>query len=306
MGEPLVLVTGASGFIGRHLARALARDGVEVAGIGPASWAEPERRAWGISMWVPGEVSTAALRELPRAPSVVFHCAGAGSVGRAEAHPEEDHRRSVESLAILLDHLRRRAPGARVVFPSSAAVYGSTEHPVREDAPPCPSSVYARHKLAAERLLADHGERAGSASAIVRLTSVYGAGLRKQLLWDACSKLSRGDGRFQGTGRELRDWLHVDDVVRLLRLAGDRAEPGANVVNGGSGIPVSVADVLSVVASALRWSGTLEFSGERRAGDPARLLVDVGQARAWGWNADRTWRDGVVAYCDWFRREAAR
>jgi UDP-glucose 4-epimerase len=303
VGDPLALVTGVAGFIGRHVSRSLARDGFEVIGIGPGVWSDDEREASGVTRWIPGEVSAARLRSLERAPAVVFHCAGSGSVGRAEDRPDEERRRSVGSVVVLLEYLAEVAPQARVVFPSSVSVYGSTLLPAPEDAPLRPCSAYAHHKVAAECLVTSYGEHAGADVAIVRLPSVYGPGLRKQLLWDACTKLSHDNGTFQGSGNELREWLHVDDGVRLLRLAAERAARPL-VVNGGTGFAASVSEVISEIAAALGWTGALRFTGSARPGNPENLRGDAARARALGWAPRTTWQEGVREYCEWFCGEA--
>jgi UDP-glucose 4-epimerase len=298
-------VTGVTGFLGRHLSRALSRDGFRVVGIGPGRWTEDDQRAWGVEEWHDVDLSATLLRELAPAPDVVFHCAGAGSVGGVEANPADDRRRSIGSAALLAEYLRGRRAAGRAVFVSSAAVYGSTPEPAAEDAPLRPASAYARHKAEAERLFLERASDEGPHVAIVRLTSVYGPGLRKQLLWDACGKLIRDDAVFCGTGSEQRDWLHVDDAIRLLRLAAERASPHPIVVNGGSSAAVAVSDLLAAVAAALGSDRRFAFSGVSRPGDPEKILVDVARSHSWGWEARTSWREGVREYCAWYRRTVA-
>jgi UDP-glucose 4-epimerase len=298
MPEQTALVTGAHGFVGRHVCRALAARGIRVVGIGHGRWSAEEQRAWGVAAWFEADVVLEAL--LRAGPcGAVFHCAGSGSVGRSIAAPAEEARRTVGSTAEVLEYARR-VGAPPVVLASSVSVYGSTDAgPAGEEAPLRPASPYAEHKLAAERLCAEHG-RSGIATVAVRLPSVYAPGLRKQLLWDACRKLSAGDATFGGTGREQRDWLHADDAAALLAAAADRAVPGGVAVNGGSGAPAAVHDVIDEVAVALG-RGRPSFSGDVRPGDPENLLPDVTRAQGWGWRARVGWREGVRAYCRWFQ-----
>ncbi len=307
MPEPtarLALVTGAAGFVGRHVARALARDGWEVHGIGHGGWPPEAWQAWGLSRWIGTHVAPGALDAWGGIPELVVHCAGGASVPMSMERPGEDFERSVGSTAAVLDYVRRRAPSARVVLPSSAAVYGSTGHaPASESRTPRPESVHGFHKLMAEQLCLEYGRFHGVASAVVRLFSVYGPGLRKQLLWDACGKLSRGERAFTGSGVEARDWVHVEDAASLLVRAGARASAACLVVNGGTGHAVSVREIVAEVASALG-SDAPTFSGAPRPGDPDRLVADPGLARDLGWRPAKVWRDGVREYCAWFQRGA--
>ena len=122
------LITGARGFIGRYLARALQQQGFTVCGIGHGAWTELERAVWGVDYWLNGEVSKRNL-DIVQAdivkPDVVFHLAGGSSVGPSLNAPEEDFRRSVLSAEELLEWARLAAPNVHLVFASSAAVYGA-------------------------------------------------------------------------------------------------------------------------------------------------------------------------------------
>src|SRR6202012_4896575 len=111
-----------------------------------------------------------------------------------------------------------------LIVASSAAVYGAQHAgPIAEQDALVPMSPYGQHKLMMEQLCRSYAMTFGIRSTVVRLFSVYGASLRKQLLWDVCSRLHRGERSLMlgGTGREIRDWIHVRDVVRLLNRIGD-------------------------------------------------------------------------------------
>src|ERR1700704_4179491 len=113
-----VWITGARGFIGRHLARKLAEQGIRVVGIGHGAWPASEAAQWGASSWVNGSVTGSSLHALARAggpPTTVFHLAGGASVAAAIANPREDFSRTVQSTAALLEWLRQVSPVTRLV-----------------------------------------------------------------------------------------------------------------------------------------------------------------------------------------------
>lgn len=296
----LAVITGAHGFVGRHLARQLASDGWEVTGLGHGHWPREEWQSWGLARWIPGSVELASLSKAgPQ--DVAFHCAGGASVRFAIENPYEDFARTVSSTAALVEWARASRGAPAIVLVSSAGVYGNTgAEPAREDRAPRPESVYAAHKLLAEDLCRAHARFTSVRCAIVRLFSVYGPGLRKQLLWDACNKLALRDRAFAGSGAEARDWVHVRDAARLLMIAADRASGACPVVNGGTGQHATVADVVSLVAQLMGTDAPV-FSGAARPGDPDRLVADPGQAARWGWRPEVGWRAGVEEYCRWFR-----
>ncbi|MFT3694676.1 MAG: SDR family oxidoreductase [Kofleriaceae bacterium] len=274
-GLRTAIVTGGAGFIGSAVTSELLRRGLMVLVVGGS--ADPitaERLA---------PLMTDTL-------DVIVHCAGTSSVGAAIANPVREHERTVPPFARLCAAARERAPNARVVLISSAAVYGNAAIvPTPEAAPLAPLSPYGRDKQACEAIAQQYG------ASIVRLFSVYGAGLRKQLLWDACNKV--GAPVFAGTGDEQRDWLHISDAVELILIAAKRPM----IVNGGTGGGVRVRDVLALLYKELGGGVTPSFTGETRAGDPQRYIADITLARSLGWAPKMSLARGIADYVAWFR-----
>jgi len=297
-----VLITGAAGFIGRHVARRFRDGGWSVTGLGHGTWSKEEARAWGIEDWQAADISFDALSTCEPTPEAIIHCAGSGSVGYSLTNPYQDFHRSTGTVAEVLEYVRLRAPAARLVLLSSAAVYGHGGiQAVREDAPLHPVSPYGIHKLFGESLCRLYGAQYGVASTVVRLFSVYGTGLRKQLLWDACSKAESGDIVFSGTGDETRDWLNVSDAAELLFTAVEYASPRCPTVNGGTGDSPTIRAVLGALFQRLGIGVAPRFSGIARAGDPLYYRADVSAARRWGWLAKVGWSEGIRSYAEWFK-----
>jgi UDP-glucose 4-epimerase len=305
MDPAKIVVTGAHGFIGRHTARYFARQGHEVTGLGHGGWKVDEWRSWGLSGWHETDISIGALDQYANRPDVILHCAGSASVGLSLSDPLTDFHRTVTTTANVMEYVRAKSPATRVVYPSSASVYGIAETlPIKEDSRCAPISPYGVHKWIAEQLVMSYGRHYRIAASIVRLFSVYGCGLRKQLLWDGCRKLASGDHIFMGTGNEVRDWLHVEDTAELLCVAADHASPLCPVVNGGTGEGVNVRELLTHIANCLHADGTKpEFSETLRSGDPSAYIADASQANSWGWKPAEHWRDRVAEYVAWWQLE---
>lgn len=302
-----VWITGAKGFIGRYLASEFADRGLAVHGIGHGALVESDRLRVGLQTWLNGEIDAANLNALAkhRLPSTIFHLAGGSSVGLSIEQPFEDFSRTVLSTARLLEWLRVAAPECRLIVASSAAVYGSDyTGPISEAAQIAPVSPYGCHKLMMEQLCRSYAGAFGICCTVARLFSVYGPHLRKQLLWDICSRLQR-DGRMLllgGTGDEVRDWTDVRDVARLLAKIGELPQQGAfQVINGGSGQGTRVADIANMVVKNWGCETSVRFSGEIRAGDPFSLLADDASLRGlpfdWRIPIDR----GLADYVKWFK-----
>ncbi len=267
-----IWITGTRGFIGRHLASWLSRQGHTVIGIGHGPWPPAEAQAWGVQRWLNGGIHAGNLQQLLRdngAPDCIFHLAGGSSVGASIANPYEDFTRTVATTAELLEWMRLGARSAKLVSVSSAAVYGAGHTgPIREEQALLPFSPYGYHKLMMENLCLSYAANYGLAVMVVRLFSVYGSWLKKQVLWDMCSSLASGTRQLVlgGTGEELRDWTDIRDVVRALEFAmglgiGSRCDDGLQCGLGRSDERgQNRRDGVGVLAGAgqgcLQWQGT--------------------------------------------------
>lgn len=304
-----VWITGARGFIGRHLAARLAASGRRVVGLGHGAW--PDAAHWGVARWLNGDIAPENLGQLARdegRPATIYHLAGGASVGAAIAAPREDFKRTVEATAALCDWVRLEAPEARLLAVSSAAVYGAGHSgPIPESAAGRPYSPYGYHKLMMELVCRDYAETYGLSVATARLFSVYGPELRKQLLWDICQRLEAGTPVLElgGSGREVRDWTEISDVVRALERIAELASPEAATVNVGTGRGLDVATIAGLLLGARGDSTPVRFSGVARPGDPVSLVADNTQLTALGFEWRVPAESGVAAYADWHRRQAS-
>ena len=161
---------------------------------------------------------------------------------------------------------------------SSAAVYGGGHsEPINETSFLSPYSPYGVHKRVGELLFESYGKNFGLNVAIVRLFSVYGSNLRKQLLWDLCLRLQSDPGEIvlEGLVMNLRDLLHVEDAVVFLKKVSNFACPECFIVNGGTGIATSVNDIAHSVISSWDPKVKIMFTGIARKGDPKYLVANT-------------------------------
>lgn len=303
----LVLVTGAHGFVGREVVKHFATLGHVVVGLGHGAWAELEYRQIGLSNWISGSITIANLDSLALhygCPDVVIHLAGGSSVGVSFLAPVEDLTRTVMGGAELLEWVRLRSPQTRIVLASSAAVYGAGhDAPVTENALCHPFSPYGFHKRMIELLFESYARNFDLRVGVVRLFSVYGPELRKQLLWDACCRLASNVDLLQlgGTGDETRDWLHVSDAARLIALVVEQLLSTYFVVNGGTGVATPVCDIANQLCASWGRKVRPNFSGYARAGDPVHLVADTAYLISLGFVAEKDWCEGISEYVAWFK-----
>lgn len=305
-----IWITGAQGFIGRHLARYISDESTQVVGLGHGLWHSSDANKWGVTAWLNGHVSASNLTHLLGAygtPSAIYHLAGGSSVGAAVANPHEDFQRTVTTSAELLDWLRLHAPDIPLVAVSSAAVYGAGhDGAIAEDAVASPSSPYGTHKLLMEELCRSYTKTYGMSIILPRLFSVYGSDLRKQLLWDICCKLAYEKAlELGGSGSELRDWTNVNDIAHVLSQLPGRCSHMGGVINIAAGEGVRVIDIATVAISAWVNAGrkppeSLHFNGKNRIGDPDSLVADVTRLTNLGMRCTTPWRRGIEEYVRWY------
>ena len=239
------LVTGASGFAGRHLVQACTAAGDEVA---------EASRATGVDLLDPGRARAAVAEARP---AVVYHLAGLAHAGASWEDPAGHLARNVALALNVLDAVRAEAPEATVVMAGSGEVYGPPDTlPVTEDVPLRPQNPYAVSKASADLLAGFYADAHGLR--IIRARPFNHAGPGQEPGY-AIASFARQAAAAVEAGRDpirivsgnpdtRRDYTDVRDVVRAYRLLAERAEPG--IYNVCSGRSVSARELLDALARA--------------------------------------------------------
>ncbi len=304
MMEKTIIVTGAAGFLGRNVSKYFSSMGWKVYGVGLGDWSYTSYSDWGLEKWVKTEVSLEVLNSLQIEPDVIVHCAGKGSVGFSVTNPEEDYKANVDSLLPALEFVRTKKLKTRIIYPSSAAVYGEKENkPINESDILSPISPYGFHKKMAEELCYSYSTNFGLNISVIRFFSLYGIGLRKQLLWEACKKvdIEKGDKvQFFGTGKEVRDWLNIEDASRLIYEL-SKSRNTFEVVNGASGKAVRNEDIIQMLIDSFGKKMSVEFNGMNRNGDPKNYWADISKALALDWKPNIDLSEGINEYVKYYK-----
>lgn len=288
------LVTGAGGFVGGYLVRALAADGVEVF-AGSLEGAPPAGDPAG-ARWLPLDVTSAASVRAAvdeARPDAVFHLAGQASVGGSFEDPVGTWDANATGTLRMVEALR---PGTRLVLAGSAEVYGvvpEAEQPIREERPLRPSNPYAASKAAAEMACVGVAAARGVEAVVARAFNHTGPGQDARFALPSWARqlaaIRAGEAEpvlRVGNLEARRDLLDVRDVVRAYRRLAEAGAAGTayNVCSGSALTMREVLDALVVTSGA---ELTVEVDPARvRPVDVPLLMGDAGRINALGWSPE--------------------
>ncbi|MFG3043595.1 UDP-glucose 4-epimerase GalE [Streptomyces sp. NPDC048241] len=299
------LITGGAGYIGAHVARAMHDAGESVVVLDDLSAAVPERLPDGVELVEGSTLDGDLLKRVFAEHGVtgVVHLAARKQVGESVAEPVRYYRENIGGLATLLDAIAD-AGVRRLVFSSSAAVYGNPDVDlITEDTPCAPVNPYGETKLAGEWLVRAAGRAHGISTVCLRYFNVAGAAAPEladtgvfNIVPMVFDRLTRDEApRIFGAdyptpdGTCVRDYIHVTDLAEAhlaaARRLSDGSVTGDLTLNIGRGEGVSVRELITVIG---------EITGDRRApvvedrrpGDAPRAVASAERAAAeLGWRA---------------------
>ena len=300
-----VLITGVTGFIGRYTARQFTEAGWRVVGLGTRPGENAPRQYLHAyhQLLLPNPQLNELVKQVQ--PQVCIHCAGRASVNLSLQEPAADFTASLDVTLNLLEALRCHAPQCHLVYLSSAAVYGNPESlPIQESQPPNPISPYGFHKLMCEQLCREYFKIYDLPTAILRIFSAYGPGLRRQVLWDMCHKaLTQPVLQLFGTGDESRDFIHGADIARAISTLVEEGSFQAQVYNLASGVETTIRDLAQLIIAKLERNVPIEFDGSDNHGNPINWQADTRHLSQLGFSPEVTLERGAQVYAQWCRAE---
>jgi dTDP-L-rhamnose 4-epimerase len=346
-----VLITGGAGFVGSHLADALARDGHEVTlfdnleaqvhgdGARRPAYLEPAHR-----LEIGDVRDMDVLAPLVRQAEVVFHLAAMVGVGQSMYQVRRYTDVNAMGMATLLEVLAaERGRVRKLLVASSMSIYGEGAYhcpscgplaprlrpleqlkagqwevrcprcdaelrpaPTAEDKPLFPSSIYAINKRDHEEMAIAFGQAYDLPAVALRFFNIYGSRQALNNPYTGVAAIFSGRMLSGQTpviyedGQQLRDFVHVSDVVQACCLAMNSTAADYQVLNVGTGQPISVLQVGELLAQELGWRGGFRILGKFRAGDIRHCFADTTRIRELlGYQSRYRFQDGVRELVSW-------
>ncbi len=293
-----VLVLGAKGFIGSHLVAYFKSKGNEVISCDVKSCPD-EPNYYSVQRT---DSDYSVLFENHK-PDACIYAGGNGSVPLSLEQPELDYHLNVNNVFSILQTISIYHPRCKFIHLSSAAVYGNPASlPISEDAVIKPLSPYGWHKYLAELVCKEFYELKKIPTCSLRIFSVYGEGLRKQLFWDIYKK-SQNTNKLElfGTGQESRDFIYIQDLSFAIDCILSSASFQGESINVASGIETEIKEAALSFLSHYKPSASLQFNQHTKPGDPNNWRADITKLKSFGFEYSISLHNGLLQYSQWLK-----
>ena len=297
----LIWVTGASGFIGPHVCRELARCGARVVAISR----NPDRSQFegfeNITRFEADFSNKAEVEQLleKEAPDVIFHLAGLAAGGREQDLIAPTFSSNFLTTLNLLEVFAK-------VHQTRLVLIGSMEEPAPGETDFVPSSPYAASKYAAGMYGRMFHELYETNLVIARLFMTYGPGKQpeKKLLPYVINTLLEQESPEIGSGGRLIDWIYIDDVVTALLVLGRQENVSGKTIDVGTGSLISVADFVRSIKEIIGTPAELSSGATSGRQKEQEKKADAETTfRLTGWKAKTDLKTGLTKTVDWYRKQ---
>ncbi|MBV9124985.1 MAG: NAD-dependent epimerase/dehydratase family protein [Planctomycetes bacterium] len=313
-------VTGATGFVGAHVARALVEQGARVVCLQRDAVRSNSLDIFDLRTRltvIQGQLEDFALMERiinEYEVDAVFHLAAQALVGAANRSPISTFESNIRGTYSLLEACRRGDTIKRVVVASSDKAYGTHEKlPYTEDYSLNGLYPYDASKVCTDVLARSFAHTYGTPIVVTRFANIYGPGdmnMSRIIPGTIVSVLKGDDPIIRSDGTPKRDFMYVDDVARAYLMLGERIDDAkGDAFNFGSGSPVQMLDLVRRIISLAGEEGSVEpniLLKTKIAGEIDEQYLGADKAeRVFGWRAEVDLDEGLKRSIAWYRDNLA-
>lgn len=234
---------------------------------------------------------------------VCINASGNGSVPISINRPLFDFELNTYNVVKLLDAIRLHNSTCKFINLSSAAVYGNPSSlPIKEQDMLKPLSPYGWHKVYSEQICREYYYLYNIQTINLRLFSVYGEGLRKQLFWDIYQKCLRSKTiELFGSGEETRDFIYINDLIYALDVVMHKGLFNGEAVNIASGIETTIKEAAGILCKNINESIKIGFNDIVKPGDPLNWRADVTILKSFGFKGTASISEGLKNTAKWLK-----
>ncbi len=297
-----IIIIGSRGFIGSHLTTFFKlKEGNEITGC-DIKVDDQDKHYFQVDKMHPDYSKIFKDTQY----DVCIYAGGNGSVPYSIERPDVDFHLNTLLVDLLLENIKAFQHNCKFVHISSAAVYGSVESlPITEASEVKPMSPYGWNKYLAEIICKKYYSLYNVPTISLRVFSVYGEGLRKQLFWDMHQKLEKSNEiTLYGTGNESRDFIYISDLINAFDILINKSKFQGEVYNVASGIENSIKEAAEIFANKKDSTIKIVFGGETKAGDPINWRADISKINKLGFTAQVNLELGLQNYTKWLKENA--
>jgi UDP-glucose 4-epimerase len=276
-----ILIIGSEGFIGKHCVDYFVKKGLDVFGCDLINVTSESYTYIKVSRIQPDYSKLFSQHNF----DFIICAGGNGSVPISFSSPLMDFEANVSDVLMLLNYVKEHNSNSKFINISSAAVYGNPQTlPVSEDSIIAPMSPYGWHKYMSELACKEYYELFNVKTCSIRPFSVYGPGLKKQIIWDIYQKFIHNGIAIElyGTGEETRDFIFIEDLVASIDLIIEKSDFKGEIYNLASGHSINIKNLASLLLQEIGFTGELKFNNEIRQGDPRFWLADISKIKTLG------------------------
>lgn len=238
-----ILITGGTGFVGQSIAKLFLKEGQNV------KISDVNTQVAGGEGVVECDVfNLEKLKDVVKESNIIIHLVGLADAGVAQRDPERSFKLNVLSLQNLLE-ICRVFGDKKIIFPSSAAVYGTPDMlPIKENFPPNPTNIYSWHKYICEQLIKAYHDNFGLEYVVLRLFNVYGQGnkgvINVFLKSAAQREVIKSFGPYQ-----YRDFVYAGDVAQAFYKSAVYEKANNRIINIGTGKGTQIKEILDLICT---------------------------------------------------------
>ena len=290
-----ILITGVCGFVGNNLYLKLKKKN-ELIGIGRKNRNYKNK----YKNIIEKEITHKNLVNLNFKPNVIIHCAGSGSVTKSIQNPKIDYEKNVNTTKELIKFISELTKKPKVIMFSTAAVYGNSCEKNKKQLKPI--SPYGRNKLKSENILLKKSKKFRFELMILRFYSIYGVGLKKQLIWDVCEKINNKINVFYGSGNEMRSWINIKDVNRLIQFLIKKGSISNQTLDISGNDVVKNKFLVKKLFKLLNINKVPYFNKKNKKGDPIDQIFNNSILKNLGWKPKINLSNGLKEYAQWYKK----